>query len=86
MQSVFTDVGKQSLQDPSSSAVIPSAVGQVASPGTSAAWLGPSGEARYALASPAGGIVMLTLPPHDTQGRGHLLLALAHRLPPGCGL
>lgn len=73
MQSIFTDVGKQSLQDPSNSAVIPSFVGQMGSPTTSTAWLSQSGEGHYALASPAGGIVIVTLPPHDTQGREHLI-------------
>lgn len=72
MQSIFTDVGKQSLQDPSNSAVIPSFVGQMGCPITSTAWLSQSGEGHYALASPAGGIVIVTLPPHDTQGREHL--------------
>lgn len=73
MQSVFTDVGKQSLQDPSSSAVIPSLVGQMGSPITSTAWLSQSGEGHYALASPAGGIVIVTLPPHDSPGRERLV-------------
>lgn len=71
MQSIFTDVGKQSVQDPSNSAVIPSFVGQMGSPITSTAWLSQSGEGHYALASPAGGIVIVTLLPHDTQGREH---------------
>lgn len=69
MQSIFTDVGKLSLQDPSHSAVIPSSVGQTGSPSTSTSWLSQSGEAHYALASPAGGIMVVTLPPHDTQGK-----------------
>lgn len=73
MQSIFTDVGKQSLQDPSNSAVVPSLVGQMGCPITSTAWLSQSGEAHYALASPAGGIVIVVLPPHDTQGREHLV-------------
>ncbi|TKS72889.1 Nuclear pore complex protein [Collichthys lucidus] len=64
MQSIFTDVGKLSLQEPSHSAVIPSSVGQTGSPSTSTAWLSQSGEAHYALASPAGGIMVVTLPPH----------------------
>uniref|UniRef100_A0A673XCL2 Nucleoporin 160 n=1 Tax=Salmo trutta TaxID=8032 RepID=A0A673XCL2_SALTR len=68
MQSIFTDVGKLSLQDPAHSAVIPSPVGQTAGPTASAAWLSHQGEAHYALASPAGGILVITLPPHDTQG------------------
>lgn len=69
MQSIFTDVGKLSLQDPSHSAVIPSSVGHTGSPSTSTTWLGRQGEANYALASPAGGIMVLTLPPHNTQGK-----------------
>ncbi|XP_076018767.1 nuclear pore complex protein Nup160 [Genypterus blacodes] len=68
MQSIFTDVGKLSLQDPSHSAVIPTAAGQTGSPSTSAAWLSHQGEAHYALASASGGIMVVTLPPHDTQG------------------
>lgn len=75
MQSIFTDVGKQSLQDPSNSAVVPSLVGQMGCPVTSTAWLSQSGEAHYALASPAGGIVIVVLPPHDTQGRESALPA-----------
>uniref|UniRef100_A0A8C3ATZ5 Nucleoporin 160 n=1 Tax=Cyclopterus lumpus TaxID=8103 RepID=A0A8C3ATZ5_CYCLU len=39
MQSIFTDVGKLSLQDPSHSVLIPSSVGQAGSPSTSTAWL-----------------------------------------------
>uniref|UniRef100_A0A671XY85 Nucleoporin 160 n=1 Tax=Sparus aurata TaxID=8175 RepID=A0A671XY85_SPAAU len=68
MQSIFTDVMKLSVQDSSHSAVIPSSVVQTGSPITSTAWLSQSGEAHYALASPAGGIMVVTLPPHDTQG------------------
>ncbi|XP_078112382.1 nuclear pore complex protein Nup160 isoform X3 [Sander vitreus] len=64
MQSVFTDVGKLSLQDAAHSAVIPGSL----SPSTGTAWLSQSGEAHYALAAPAGGIVVLSLPPHGTQG------------------
>lgn len=69
MQSIFTDLGKLSLQDPSHSAVIPGLVGHTGSPSTSTAWLSHQGEAHYALASPAGGIMVMTLPPHDTQGK-----------------
>lgn len=68
MQSIFTDVMKLSVQDSSHSAVIPSSVVQTGSPITSTAWLSQSGAAHYALASPAGGIMVVTLPPHDTQG------------------
>ncbi|KAK2880678.1 nuclear pore complex protein Nup160 isoform X2 [Channa argus] len=73
MQSIFTDVGKLSLQDPSHSAIIPSLVGHTGGPTTSTAWLSHRGEAHYTLASPAGGIVVVTLPPHDTQGSISLL-------------
>ncbi|KAK7883821.1 hypothetical protein WMY93_026944 [Mugilogobius chulae] len=31
-------------------------------------WISHTGEAHYALASPAGGITVVTLPPHDAQG------------------
>ena len=68
MQSIFTDVGKLSLQDPAHSFVIPTQAGQTGSPSTSTAWLNHQGEAQYALASPAGGILVVTLPPHDLQG------------------
>ncbi|CAB1414934.1 unnamed protein product [Pleuronectes platessa] len=68
MQSVLTDVGKLSLQDPSHSATIPSSVVQMGSPSSCTAWLSHQGEAHYALASPAGGIMVVTLPPHDTPG------------------
>ncbi|KAK0152332.1 Nuclear pore complex protein Nup160 [Merluccius polli] len=68
MQSVFTDVGKLSLQDPAHSAVIPTPAGQTTTPCASTAWLSRQGEAHYALTSPAGGILILTLPPNDTQG------------------
>ncbi|KAL0968663.1 hypothetical protein UPYG_G00269910 [Umbra pygmaea] len=73
MQSIFTDFGKLSLQDPAHSAVIPSSVGQTSGPSTSAAWLSHQGEAHFALASPAGGILVVTLPPHDTEGSVSIL-------------
>ncbi|XP_029010164.1 nuclear pore complex protein Nup160 isoform X2 [Betta splendens] len=66
MQSIFTDVGKLSLQDSPYGAIIP--VGPIGSPSTATSWLSREGEAHYALASPAGGIMVVTLPPHDTQG------------------
>uniref|UniRef100_A0A3P9ILY1 Nucleoporin 160 n=1 Tax=Oryzias latipes TaxID=8090 RepID=A0A3P9ILY1_ORYLA len=68
MQSIFTDVGKLSLQDWPHSAVIPSLPGLSGSLSTSAAWLSLQGEAHFALASPSGGIAVVTLPRHDTQG------------------
>lgn len=69
MQSVFTDVGKLSLQDPAHSAVIPMPAGQTTAPCASTAWLSHQGEAHYALTSPAGGILVVTLPPNDAQGK-----------------
>uniref|UniRef100_A0A3Q4I347 Nucleoporin 160 n=1 Tax=Neolamprologus brichardi TaxID=32507 RepID=A0A3Q4I347_NEOBR len=73
MQSIFTDVGKLSLQDPAHSALIPSSAGTTASPGTSFAWLSYHGDAHFALASPAGGITVVTLPPPDSQGNVSVL-------------
>ena len=69
MQSVFTDVGKLSLQDPAHSAVIPMPAGGTTAPCASTAWLNRQGEAHYALTSPAGGILVVTLPPCDSQGK-----------------
>ncbi|CAJ1055772.1 nuclear pore complex protein Nup160 [Xyrichtys novacula] len=68
MQSVFTDVGKLSLQDSAHSAIIPTSAGQTGSPLTSTAWLSQSGEAHYAVAPPTGGITVVTMPPHDSPG------------------
>ncbi|XP_042372639.1 nuclear pore complex protein Nup160-like [Plectropomus leopardus] len=68
MQSVFTDVGKLSLEDASHSAIIPSSVGQTGSPSMSTSWISQSGHAHFALSSPAGGITVLSLPPHDSPG------------------
>ncbi|XP_068452615.1 nuclear pore complex protein Nup160 [Clinocottus analis] len=68
MQSIFTDVGQLSLQDSSHSVLLPGSVGQAGRPSSCRSWLSPSGEAHYALASPAGGIMVVSLPPHDTQG------------------
>ncbi|XP_034062787.1 nuclear pore complex protein Nup160 [Gymnodraco acuticeps] len=65
MQSIFTDVGKLSLQDSSHSVQIPGGSGGAS---CSTCWISDSGEAHYALASPAGGIMVLTLPPHDSPG------------------
>lgn len=70
MQSIFTDVGKLGLQEWPHSAVIPSLPGLSGSLSAAAAWLSFQGEAHFALASPAGGITVVTLPPHDTQGEG----------------
>ncbi|XP_062856315.1 nuclear pore complex protein Nup160 isoform X2 [Trichomycterus rosablanca] len=64
MQSVFTDVGKISVQD----AVQSFTLSFPHSPVTSTAWLSTHGHAHFALATPTGGITMVTLPPHDQQG------------------
>ncbi|XP_062403164.1 nuclear pore complex protein Nup160 [Sardina pilchardus] len=69
MQSIFTDVGKLSLQDPAHSYVLPSGPGLPAiSPGTSSAWISQEGEALFALACASGGILVVALPPHDSPG------------------
>ncbi|XP_037539262.1 nuclear pore complex protein Nup160 [Nematolebias whitei] len=68
MQSIFTDVMKLDLQDPAHHSVIPGWAGHTASPGASAAWISFHGDAHFALASPAGGITVVTLPPHDARG------------------
>uniref|UniRef100_A0A3Q2CWA9 Nucleoporin 160 n=1 Tax=Cyprinodon variegatus TaxID=28743 RepID=A0A3Q2CWA9_CYPVA len=67
MQSIFTDVMKLDLQDSAHCALIPGLAGHTAVPGAVVAWLNFHGEAHFALASPAGGITVVTLPPHDTQ-------------------
>lgn len=72
MQSIFTDVGKLSLQGLPHSAVIPFTTGQTGSPLTATSWLTVDGEAHYALASPAGGITLVTLPPYDSEGEENL--------------
>nr|XP_015820477.2 nuclear pore complex protein Nup160 [Nothobranchius furzeri] len=68
MQSIFTDLMKLDLQDPAHHAVIPGCAGHTASAGVAAAWLSFHGDAHFALASPAGGITIVTLPPQDSQG------------------
>ncbi|KAM9854925.1 nuclear pore complex protein Nup160 [Aulostomus maculatus] len=71
MQSIFTDVGKLNLQDAAHSAIIPSMPhtgSHPGSPNAAAAWLTHEGGAHYALASPTGGIVIVTLPPQGTPG------------------
>ncbi|XP_061578278.1 nuclear pore complex protein Nup160 [Cololabis saira] len=76
MQSIFTDVAKLSLHEPPHSAIIPVPAGQTGSPGCSVAWLSFQGQAHYALSSPAGGITVVTLPPHDVQDTGVSVLEL----------
>ncbi|MEQ2206674.1 hypothetical protein XENOCAPTIV_001557, partial [Xenoophorus captivus] len=68
MQSIFTDVMKLDLQDPTHFATIPGWMGHTAVPGAVAAWLSLHGDAHFALASPAGGITVVTLPPYGSQG------------------
>lgn len=69
MQSIFTDIGKLNLNEPAHSYVLPFAQGtQSTAPSTSAAWISHQGEALFALASPSGSIIIVTLPPHDQDG------------------
>ncbi|RXN36925.1 nuclear pore complex Nup160 [Labeo rohita] len=69
MQSIFTDIGKLNLNEPAHSYVLPFAQGtQATAPSTSAAWISHEGEALFALASPSGGITVVTLPAHDQDG------------------
>ncbi|XP_051547988.1 nuclear pore complex protein Nup160 isoform X1 [Myxocyprinus asiaticus] len=69
MQSIFTDIGKLNLKGPAHSFVLPFTQGaQSAGPDTSAAWISHQGEALFALALPSGGIMIVTLPPHDQEG------------------
>lgn len=70
MQSIFTDVGKLNLQDPAHSYVLPSGPGLPSIfPGSSAAWISQEGEAHFSLASASGGILAVSLPPHDSAGK-----------------
>ncbi|CAL1594807.1 unnamed protein product [Knipowitschia caucasica] len=66
MQSIFTDVGKLSLLEGPHSAPIPSSGNY--SPSSAVCWISHKGEALYGMASPTGGITVVTLPPHDGQG------------------
>ncbi len=69
MQSIFTDIGKLNLNEPAHSYVLPFAQGMPATaPSTSAAWISHQGEAVFALASPSGGVTVVTLPAHDQDG------------------
>ncbi|KAA0724099.1 Nuclear pore complex protein [Triplophysa tibetana] len=69
MQSIFTDIGKLNLKDPAHSYVLSFAQGsQSTGPSSTAAWISPQGEALFALGSPLGGIMIITLPPHDQEG------------------
>ncbi|KAG1934018.1 nuclear pore complex protein Nup160 [Pimephales promelas] len=74
MQSIFTDIGKLNLNEPAHSYVLPFAQGtHSTSPSTSAAWISHQGEALFALASPSGSIIIVTLPPHDQDGAVSIL-------------
>ncbi|XP_056108033.1 nuclear pore complex protein Nup160 isoform X1 [Rhinichthys klamathensis goyatoka] len=74
MQSIFTDIGKLNLNEPAHSYVLPFAQGSHStSPSTSAAWISHQGEALFALASPSGSIIIVTLPPHDQDGTVSIL-------------
>ncbi|XP_077374049.1 nuclear pore complex protein Nup160 [Festucalex cinctus] len=63
MRSVLTDVAKMDLEDACQGAAIPAALTPAGgAAGASAAWLTRRGDANYALASPAGGVAVVTLP------------------------
>ncbi|XP_051916119.1 nuclear pore complex protein Nup160 [Hippocampus zosterae] len=63
LQSVLTDVGKLNSEDACHGAAIPAAFSPAGgAAGACAAWLTRRGDANYALASPAGGVVVITLP------------------------
>ncbi|KAG2462145.1 nuclear pore complex protein Nup160 [Polypterus senegalus] len=68
MQSVFTDIGKVNFRDSSTSYIIPSVPGHMASSTASSAWITSDGEAVFVIASASGGILLIRLPPHDAQG------------------
>lgn len=72
MQSVFTDFGKVCVQDAVHSFTLSFA--QI--PVTSSTWLSTHGHAHFALATPAGGISVVTLPPPDQEGKHDGLLIL----------
>uniref|UniRef100_A0A8C2DF79 Nucleoporin 160 n=1 Tax=Cyprinus carpio TaxID=7962 RepID=A0A8C2DF79_CYPCA len=74
MQSIFTDIGKLNLNEPAHSYVLPFVQGTPATaPSTSAAWISHQGEAVFTLASPSGGITVVTLPAHDQDGTVSIL-------------
>ncbi|XP_056307658.1 nuclear pore complex protein Nup160-like [Danio aesculapii] len=74
MQSIFTDIGKLNLNGPAHSYVLPFTQGpQSSAPSTSAAWISHQGEALFALASPSGGITVVTLPAYDQDGSVSIL-------------
>uniref|UniRef100_A0A8D2QDL7 Nucleoporin 160 n=1 Tax=Zonotrichia albicollis TaxID=44394 RepID=A0A8D2QDL7_ZONAL len=68
VQSVFTDISKIHIRDPSNYYVIPSVPGLAPNSVASAAWLSSEGEALFALPSASGGIFVLKLPPPDAPG------------------
>ncbi|XP_061631140.1 nuclear pore complex protein Nup160 isoform X2 [Phyllopteryx taeniolatus] len=69
MQSVLTDVANLNLEDACHAAAIPAAYIPAGGPaGAAAAWLTPQGDAHYALASPTGGVVVVTLSANALQG------------------
>uniref|UniRef100_A0A8C5TIX1 Nucleoporin 160 n=1 Tax=Malurus cyaneus samueli TaxID=2593467 RepID=A0A8C5TIX1_9PASS len=68
VQSVFTDISKIHIRDPSNYYVIPSVPGLAPNSVASAAWLSSDGEALFALPSASGGIFVLKLPPPDAPG------------------
>uniref|UniRef100_A0A4W3IJ32 Nucleoporin 160 n=1 Tax=Callorhinchus milii TaxID=7868 RepID=A0A4W3IJ32_CALMI len=73
VQSIFTDIGKVNLQDPSNMCVIPSVPGHASSSTASASWLNNEGEALFALASGSGAILIIRLPEADSEDAISLL-------------
>ncbi|NXF12677.1 NU160 protein, partial [Smithornis capensis] len=69
VQSVFTDISKIHIRDPSNYYVIPSVPGLAPNSVASAAWLSSEGEALFALPSATGGIFVLKLPAPDAPGK-----------------
>ncbi|CAN9498665.1 unnamed protein product [Ophioblennius macclurei] len=69
MQSIFTDVLKLDLGDPAHHVLLAVSAPHLGTPSASSAWISSGGHAHFALASPAGGITVVTLPPpHHAAG------------------
>lgn len=68
MQSIFTDVMKVDLADPDHCVLLASSAPQIGTPCTSSVWISSRGDAHFALATSAGGITVVTLPPPHSPG------------------
>ncbi|KAG8429848.1 hypothetical protein GDO86_019041, partial [Hymenochirus boettgeri] len=69
IQSIFTEIGKSNLLEPSNSYVIPTVPGRAPNSTASAAWLSSDGETMFAFPSASGGILVIKMPPHDMEGK-----------------